>query len=200
MAITLDVMMPEKDGWQVLSELKNDPLTRNIPIIVCSILEDEEKGFSLGAADYLVKPFLQEELLTTLNRLNPDGTITSILVIDDDPEDLRLLEKTLNETGKFQVTLAEGGKAGMEVINQHLPDAVILDLFMPDLDGFTLLANLRSNKATSMIPVIVLTGADLTSEQHSKLAEYGHNLLEKGSLKEKDLLNSLQTALRSIRK
>jgi signal transduction histidine kinase/DNA-binding response OmpR family regulator len=199
-AITLDVMMPEKDGWEVLQELKNDPQTRQIPIIVCSILEDEEKGFSLGAADYLVKPFLQEELLNTINRLNPDGEINEILIIDDDPADLRLVEKMLQETGKFKTILAEGGKKGMEVIQAKTPDAIILDLFMPDLDGFTLLANLRSSPITSAIPVIVLTGADLTSEQHAKLAEYGQQLLEKGSLKEKDLLNTLQATLRSIRK
>ena len=199
-AITLDIMMPEKDGWQVLQDLKNDPQTRQIPIIVCSILEDEEKGFSLGAADYLVKPFLQEELLSTINRLNPDGEISEILVIDDDPADLRLVDKMLQDAGKFKVILAEGGKKGMEIIHNQMPDAIILDLFMPDLDGFTLLANLRSSSNTSTIPVIVLTGADLTSEQHTMLAEYGQRLLEKGSLKEKDLLNTLQATLRSIKK
>jgi CheY-like chemotaxis protein len=199
-AITLDVMMPEKDGWQVLQDLKNDPQTREIPIIVCSILEDEEKGFNLGAADYLVKPFLQEELLNTINRLNPDGAISNILVIDDDPADLRLVEKMLQEAGKFNIILAEGGKKGLDAIQVKLPDAIILDLFMPDLDGFTLLANLRSSAVTSTIPVIVLTGADLTTEQHARLDDYGQQLLEKSSLKEKDLLNTLQTTLRSIKK
>ncbi len=100
-AITLDIMMPEIDGWTVLQQLKNDPETREIPIVICSILEDEEKGFNLGAADYLVKPFLQEDLIQTVQRINHDGTIHQILVIDDAPEDLRLVQKILEEIGEI---------------------------------------------------------------------------------------------------
>ena len=113
-AITLDVMMPERDGWQVMNELKYDPATRDIPVVVCSILEEEEKGFSLGAADYLVKPFLQEDLVNAIHRLNRDGQIKEILVIDDDPEDLRLVQKMLEEQQRYRIRLAEGGtKVGM---------------------------------------------------------------------------------------
>jgi len=198
-AITLDIMMPEKDGWDVLQELKNDPETRLIPIIVCSILDDQEKGFSLGAANYLVKPFLQEELINTINRLNPDGKITKILVVDDAETDLRLVEKMLNDTGKFEVTLASGGLNGWEKVQEGGFDAAILDLFMPEMDGFTLLANMQNSNRLRNIPVIVLTGADLTAEQHAKLAESGQHLLEKASLKESELLNSLENALRSIK-
>ncbi|HVP20330.1 MAG TPA: GAF domain-containing protein [Anaerolineaceae bacterium] len=199
-AITLDIMMPEKDGWDVLQELKNDQETRQIPIIICSILDDEEKGFNLGAADYLVKPFLQEELINTINRLNSDGKISKILVIDDDQTDLRLVEKMLNETKKFQVLLAEGGQKGWEAIQSQAPDAIILDLFMPGLDGFTLLEEMREINEYKDIPVVILTGADLTSEQHAKLAEFGQHLLAKASLQESELLSSLQTALQSIKK
>ncbi len=198
-AITLDVMMPEKDGWQVLQELKNNPETRRIPIIVCSILEEEEKGFNLGAAEYLIKPFLQEELINTLNRLNSEGKISKILVIDDDAEALRLVEKILVENGKFQVQLANGGKNGWEQIHKQIPDAVILDLFMPEMDGFTLLEKLRDTPLTKNIPVIVLTGADLTEEQYAKLSRFSHQMLDKGTLNEKDLLATLHKTLRSIK-
>ena len=109
-AITLDIMMPEIDGWQILQNLKNDPDTRNIPIVICSILEDEEKGFSLGAADYLVKPFLQEDLANTINRLNQDGQIHSILVIDDDPKDLRLVQKMLKKAGVSRSPLRKAAR------------------------------------------------------------------------------------------
>jgi CheY-like chemotaxis protein/anti-sigma regulatory factor (Ser/Thr protein kinase) len=198
-AITLDIMMPEVDGWQVLQLLKNDPETRNIPIVICSILEDEEKGFSLGAADYLVKPFLQEELTNTVNHLNKDGQIHNILVIDDDPGDLRLVQKMLESNGKFQITLANGGRIGWEELIKNRPDAVILDLFMPDLDGFTLLGNMRSNQKFADLPVIVLTGADLTAEQHTQMAQLGQQMLTKGLLRERELLNTLDNALKKIR-
>jgi PAS domain S-box-containing protein len=92
-AITLDIMMPGRDGWTVLAELKNDIETRDIPVIVCSILEEEAKGFSLGATDYLVKPILEDDLLNALGRLNSENNIHTILVIDDDPKDLRLVTK-----------------------------------------------------------------------------------------------------------
>lgn len=198
-AITLDIMMPEMDGWQVMKALKNDPETRNIPIVICSILEEEEKGFNLGAADYLVKPFLSEDLLNALNRLNFTGEIKNILVIDDDPEDLRLAQKMIEANDRFHVQLAQGGEAGWESIQQNVPDAIILDLFMPDLNGFDLLAKLRSEELYQNIPVIILTGADLTPEQHKELEDFGHGLYSKGFLREKELLNSLESALRQFR-
>lgn len=198
-AITLDIMMPEIDGWQILQQLKNDPATREIPIIICSILEDEEKGFNLGAADYLVKPFLQEDLINAINHLNHDGKIHEILVIDDDPEDLRLIQKMLDGCNGYHLTFADGGENGWEMLRSSHPDAVILDLFMPDLDGFTLLGNLRANPQFRELPVIVLTGADLTAEQHAKLTLLGQQMLTKGSLRERELLNTLEVSLRKVR-
>ena len=197
-AITLDIMMPEKDGWQVMRDLKNDPETRNIPIVVCSILESQEKGFSLGASDYLVKPFLQEDMINSLNRLNLDGQIKDVLVIDDDPDDLRLVKKMLEEGQRYQVTLAQGGKQGWDLIQNSRPDAIILDLFMPDLNGFLILENLRTNPVLRHIPVIILTGADLTAEQHQQLTDFGQDVLSKGFLREKELLVLLEEALRKF--
>jgi K+-sensing histidine kinase KdpD/DNA-binding response OmpR family regulator len=197
-AITLDIMMPEKDGWDVIRELKNDPETREIPIIICSILESQEKGFSLGASDYLVKPFLQEDMISSLNRLNRDGQIKDVLVIDDDPGDLRLVQKMLEEGQRYQVTLAQGGKQGWEMIQSTHPDAIIMDLFMPDFNGFNILENLRANPVLRHIPVIILTGADLTAEQHQQLTDFGQGVLAKGYLREKELLVLLEEALRKF--
>jgi CheY-like chemotaxis protein len=198
-AITLDIMMPEVDGWQVLQQLKNDPGTRDIPIVICSILEDEEKGYNLGAADYLVKPFLQEDLINTINRVNKNGQIHQILVIDDDPKDARLVQKMLEDSGKFQVVVADGGKNGWDAMVSKRPDIVILDLFMPDMDGFTVLGNMRSSPQLMDLPVIVLTGADLTVEQHAQMVKLGQHYLTKGLLRERELLNTLDVALRKIR-
>jgi len=119
-AITLDVMMPGRDGWTVLAELKNDPDTRDIPIIVCSILEEDEKGFSLGASDYLVKPILEEDLLNALDRLNGGNDIHDVLIIDDDEEDSRLIERMLRQ-GQFNPILAHGGHQGWEILSDNPP-------------------------------------------------------------------------------
>ncbi len=198
-AITLDIMMPGYDGWQVLTDLKSSSETRDIPVVVCSIVEDEEKGFSLGAADYLVKPILEEDLLGSLDRLNGDGSIREVLVIDDDPNDLRLLGKMLTEQGRYKAILAEGGPAGWNAIKSKQPHAVVLDLFMPEMDGFTILEQLRQDEKLRNIPVIVITGADLTSEQHKQLEDLGQRLLQKSSLKEKELIATLENALRRVK-
>lgn len=198
-AVTLDIMMPERDGWQVMHDLKNCSETRDIPIIVCSILEDQEKGFSMGAADYLVKPFLQEELINAINRLNQGGQIQEVLVIDDDLADLRLVQKMLEDNQNYHVTLAQGGREGWDSIQANQPDVVILDLFMPEMNGFAVLENLRTHSILRHTPVIVLTGADLTAEQLEQLNQFGQGVLTKGYLREKDLLLILEETLRMFR-
>ncbi len=198
-AITLDIMMPERDGWTILRELKNNAVTRDIPVIICSILGEEEKGFSLGASDYLVKPILEDDLIKAIDRLNADGNIHDILVIDDDPKDLRLLEKMLKDNGRYHPILAEGGREGWEKLSAQPPHAVILDLFMPDMDGFTILEKLRTTQELNDIPVLVISGADLTSEQQKQLADFGQHLLKKGALNEQEMLLLLDRALKKIK-
>ncbi|HEX2697430.1 MAG TPA: response regulator, partial [Anaerolineales bacterium] len=197
-AITLDIMMPGYDGWSVLSDLKADSQTRNIPVIICSIIEEQERGFSLGAADYLLKPILEEDLLGSLNRLNADGSIQEVLVIDDDPNALRLMEKIIKSSGRYKVTLAEGGKYGWEMITSHTPQAVILDLFMPGVDGFTILEKMRENAKMRDVPIIVVSGGDLSADQQKQMAEFGQRLISKGSLNEKDLLSTIERALKRV--
>ena len=198
-AITLDIMMPGYDGWQVLTDLKSSPETRDIPVVICSIVEDEEKGFSLGAADYLIKPILEEDLLNALDRLNGDGSIREVLVIDDDLNDLRLLGKMISEQGKYKTVLAEGGVAGWTTITSKEPHAIVLDLFMPEMDGFTILEKLRQDKKLRNIPVIVITGADLTIDQQQQLNDLGKRLLQKSSLKEIELIETIENALQRVR-
>ncbi len=118
-AVTLDIMMPGIDGWQVLTELKSNPATRDVPVMICSIIEEQERGFSLGAADYLVKPILEEDLIRAVNRLNSNGSIHEVLVIDDDPNDLSLIGKMLNDQGSYRPILANGGPKGWEIIGRQ---------------------------------------------------------------------------------
>jgi PAS domain S-box-containing protein len=198
-AITLDIMMPGIDGWTVLDQLKGDPETRNIPVIVCSIIEDLEKGFNLGASDYLVKPILEDDLVNSLDRLNSDGSIREVLVIDDNRDDLRLIGKILTDDGRYKAILVEGGKNGWDYITSGAPPhAIIMDLFMPEMDGFQILENLQADKDLREIPVIVISGMDVTAEQKKQLNELGKRLLSKGSFTEKELLTSIRRSLERI--
>ena len=190
--------MPSLDGWSVLTALKSDSATRDYPVIICSITEKADKGFSLGAADYLVKPILEEDLVHALDRLNKNGEIREVLVIDDDPNDLRLMGKILEEQGRYKPVLIQGGRQGWEAINAKAPHAIILDIFMPDLDGFTILEYLRDHPALSNIPVLIVSGGGLTNEQQQQLNDFGQRLITKGSLNEAELLSSIEEALKRI--
>jgi CheY-like chemotaxis protein len=195
-AVTLDILMPGLDGWQLLDNLKSDPETRDIPVIVCSIIDDLEKGFNLGATDYLVKPVMEDDIVNALDRLNVDGSIREVLVIDDDPDDLRLIGKILNDDGRYKAILADGGRIGWDTISSgNPPHAVILDLFMPEIDGFKILENMQASPKLREIPVIVISGMDLTAEQKKQLNDFGQRLLSKGSFNEKELLTSIQRSL-----
>jgi len=190
--------MPNRDGWTVLTDLKSDPDTRDYPVVICSIMEQSDKGFSLGAADYLVKPILQEDLVQALDRLNKSGTSLDVLVIDDDPNDLRLIEKILNEHGQYRPILAQGGRRGWEAINAKVPHAIILDVFMPEMDGFTILEKLRESPTLRDIPVLVVSGGGLTNEQLQQLSDFGQRLITKASLNAGELIESIENALKRI--
>lgn len=194
-AILVDIMMPQKDGWSVIRELKSDPLTQYIPVVIASIVEEKERGLKLGAAEYLVKPFLQDDLVNAINRLNQTGSIKKVLLIDDDAEDIRLLQKMFASMENYRLITASNGHEGLEQIHSEQPDAIILDLFMPDIDGFTLYEMIQSDPAFTHTPVLFLTGADLTPIQSQLIAEFGQKLLTKGMLKEDELLKSLQDAM-----
>ncbi len=198
-AITLDIMMPQVDGWQVLQDLRQDERTRDIPILVCSILEEEEKGFSLGASEYLVKPFLQGDLINAIRRIHKDDSALQVLIIDEDQNDLKLVKKMVEGEPGFHPILAQGGKTALEILNNLTPDLIILDLFMSDMNGFELLDRFKSEPRWSQIPVILLTGADLTPEQKNQLAESSKALSTHGLLKENDILKNMEEALQKIK-
>jgi signal transduction histidine kinase/DNA-binding response OmpR family regulator len=198
-AITLDIMMPQVDGWQVLHELKQDERTRDIPILVCSILEEEDKGYNLGASEYLVKPFLQDDLINAIHRINREGQAMEVLIIDDDVNDLKFVKKMVETEPRIHPILAQGGKVALDILKNMTPDLIVLDLFMPDMNGFEILDKFKSDERLAKIPVIVLTGADLTSEQKAQLAESSQSLATHGLIKESDILKNLEEALEKIR-
>jgi CheY-like chemotaxis protein len=195
-AVTLDIMMPGIDGWQVLTDLKADRSTRDTPIILCSIVENQQKGFNLGATDYLVKPILEEELVRVLDRLNQDGSIREVMIIDDDENDLRLLGKMLTEDGRYLPILIDDSKKGWELITSgKLPQAIILDIFMPNMDGFEFLEKLKTEKKFMELPVVVLTSLELTADQRLRLQQFGHRLINKGTLDSSELVASIAKAI-----
>jgi CheY-like chemotaxis protein len=197
-AITLDVMMPQKDGWQVIRELKADPQTRDIPVIICSIISEEERGMSLGAADYLVKPIMEEDLLTALDRLNREPGNHEILVVDDQADDRALLRRMIESQDQFEVIEAAGGSEAIELVKDLHPHIIILDLMMPDVDGFAVLEAVKSDAVTRSIPVIAVTAKDLTPEDRQRLNHRVEALVKKGVLEQDELLEDVAAALRKV--
>src|SRR6266571_2301272 len=135
-AITLDIMMPNKDGWEVLHELKADPATKDIPIIVVSIVDNRELGYRLGASDYLLKPFDRDAVVAALARIAPHHG--RLLVVDDDPQVVDMVRQLL-EGEPYQVEAAGDGQEALEAISRRRPDVILLDLLMPRMDGFTVI-------------------------------------------------------------
>jgi PAS domain S-box-containing protein len=195
--ITLDIMMPVKDGWQVLHELKADPRTRSIPVVLLTIVDKKALGYHLGAADYLVKPIEEAALLEVFNRLAEPGTIRQperILVVDDDPHVFDMVRELLEETD-YTVDCAVNGIEALEAIRQESPDAVLLDLLMPELDGFGVLEQLAQNPQYRDIPVIVLTAKTLTSAEEQELNRRVTQVIEKRGLSEENLIHEIRTAI-----
>jgi CheY-like chemotaxis protein len=199
-AITLDIMMPSIDGWQVIQQIKSDPETSDIPVIICSIVEDKDKGYKLGATDYLVKPILEDELVRAIQRLklDTDQEFHDLLVIDDDPNVLYLIDKAIRKMPNINLLFAEGGLRGLEMLKDKQPDALILDLLMPDLDGFSILETMQQDPALKKIPVIILTAADLTAEDRARIEDYKQELIKKDMFKEDVLISHLERALDTI--
>lgn len=194
-AITLDIMLPKKDGWQVLKELKSMPETREIPVIIVSIISDRDMGFFLGAADYMTKPIDKKRLLESLKSKSFTTKVkkkpVSILVIDDDPQILRLLESILGAEG-FGVIKAPNGEEGYKSAVEIQPDLIILDLLMPDINGFEILKRLKGHQVTRGIPVIVFTAKELTPDEIRLLNGKIMEVVAKGSSLKDDLVNEIR--------
>ena len=170
--ITLDLLLPKVDGWDLLVRLKGEPETREIPVVIVSIVDQPGKGFALGAADYLLKPVSREDLIHALQRVNLTGRqreMKTILTIDDDPMAAELVEAILTEEG-FRVLKAYGGEEGLSTARQEAPALIILDLLMPGVDGFTVVERLRADPTTATIPIVILTSKNLTLHEKERLS------------------------------
>ena len=177
--ITLDILMPEMDGWSVLRTLKADPEVSNIPVIMASILDEKNKGFSLGASDFVSKPIEKENLLKSIENLIGKSENLKICLIEDD-ENLRFTIKELLQKQGNKVVEAKNGKVGIEVLKKEetFPDLILLDLMMPEMNGFEFLNEIKGTKFKS-IPVLVLTGADLQDEDIKFLKGETEKIIQK---------------------
>ena len=197
-AITLDIVLPKKDGWQVMQELKSHPETADIPIIIISIVGDYELGFSLGALSYFVKPVGKEQLLKALSKINLERG--KILVVDDRQEDIKLISSILQSEG-FEVIDASGGEEAIGKVFDEKPDLIILDLMMPVLNGFDVLERLRNSPEVKHIPIIICTAKDLTAEERERLNGKILSIVQKGARAREELvaavraIDELQTGL-----
>jgi CheY-like chemotaxis protein len=196
-AILLDVNMPSPDGWQVLAQLKSDPVTRPLPVILCTITEDRGRGLSLGAADYLIKPILEADLVSALEKLDkPDRKSYSVLVIEDNPDEAQLVQRILEKLTGFSIKMVSDGRTGIDVAETNPPNLVILDLQLPGSSGFEVLDAMGKSPKLAPIPVIVLTAADLSPDQLEKLNTQAQAVLRKTQFSEHDLLESIARALK----
>jgi signal transduction histidine kinase/CheY-like chemotaxis protein len=190
-AITLDVLMPDLDGWTVLAALKGDPALADVPVIFVTILDERTKGYSLGATDYLVKPVDRERLLRALERLCGDRPSRRLLLVEDDEATRTVIRHALEREG-WAITPAENGRIALaRLAEEPRPDAILLDLLMPEMDGFEFLAELRRHGAWRDVPVLVLTAKDLTDEDRRRLNGEVERIIQKGAYGRDELLHEV---------
>ena len=192
--ITLDVMMPGMDGWEVLAALKEDPETADIPVIVVSIVDERGLGFSLGAADYLTKPLNFSRLSSVVNRHAKVGQGQRVLVVEDDEATQELLQKRLTKEG-WQVVAASNGREALERLTQGPPDLVLLDLMMPEMDGFEFLEAFRKQPGCAQTTVVVMTAKILTPADHLRLRGQVSQVVAKANLSPEMLAAEIRSAL-----
>jgi two-component system, NtrC family, sensor kinase len=183
-AITLDVMMPGLDGWAVLAALKGDSATAGIPVVMLTMLDDRSLGYALGATDYLTKPIDRERLVAALA---PYRRELPVLIVDDDP-DLRALLRRMLEREGYEVAEADNGRSALDRVRTRTLGAILLDLMMPEMDGFEFLEELRRDEAGRAIPIIVITARDLSAEDHQRLNGSVERILQKGAYRHDALL------------
>ncbi|WP_164982676.1 response regulator [Leisingera sp. NJS204] len=190
-AITLDVVMPELDGWEFLKEIKSDKETAAIPVIMATMTEEPDRGFALGASEYMTKPIDREKMKALLSKYHPQDRTPEVLVVEDDPDVRDVLRGIFSKNG-WDVTEAENGNIGIERLNGCQPDLIMLDLLMPEMDGFQFLEALRQRPEYGRITIVVLTAANLTPEDHQRLNGGVTQIVQKTDIGRSELLATIR--------
>lgn len=197
--ITLDVMMPSMDGWSVLTALKADPTTFGIPVVMISIVEERQLGFALGAAEYLTKPIDRNRLMDILAKYAGSEVRQTALVVDDLPDNRTLLAALLEREG-WNVLQADNGRTALQTVDHQQPSLILLDLMMPVMDGFEFLRELRQREDGRLIPVVVVTAKDLSTEEKNLLRTSVENVIQKSTISHEDLLADIRNKINSLAK
>lgn len=192
-AVTLDVMMPDLDGWTVLAAIKGDPEIAETPVILMTILDEKNRGYALGATDYLIKPVNREKLLNVLQNLTPAET-GRVLLVDDDDIGRRQMRTALEPLG-WSVAEATDGQVALQELEHDRSDVIILDLMMPNMDGFEFLETIRHDPQRRQIPVVVVTARDLTAEDRNRLNGGVERIIQKTN--RDDMLREVRSVLAS---
>ena len=195
--IILDVIMPKMDGWAVLTRLKEDPETSAIPVIMATVLEDQSIGYTLGAIGYLTKPIQKEQLTQLLNKYQSKLSSRLILVVDDDSNNRGLMRRQL-EKENWNVIEADNGKNALIQLEQNSPALILLDLMMPEMDGFEVINQLRQREEWRDLPVIIVTAKDLTEADRQQLNGYVEKIIQKGAYQRQDLLQEIRQCLEQV--
>jgi CheY-like chemotaxis protein len=194
-AITLDVMMPSMDGWSVLGALKADTRTAGIPVVMVTIVDQKNIGFALGAAEYLSKPVDRDQLIQVLSRFrDSDGGSGPVLIVEDDAPTREVMRRMM-EKENLAVHEAENGRVALEAVARHIPSLILLDLMMPEMDGFEFVTRLRAEEAWSRIPIVVITAKEVTPEDRLRLNGGVERILRKGDQPLDHLLNQVSEML-----
>jgi signal transduction histidine kinase/DNA-binding response OmpR family regulator/HAMP domain-containing protein len=189
--ITLDVLMPGMDGWAVLTELKADPALSEIPVIMLTIMDEKQMGYALGAADYLTKPIDWDHFAAVLKRYECARPPCPVLVVEDDPVMRDMLQRRLEKEG-WTVMEAENGRVALKRMAERQPDLILLDLMMPEMDGFQFLDEIRTREDWRSIPIIVVTAKELTEEDRQKLNGSVEKILQKGAYSREELIREVR--------
>ena len=192
--ITLDILMPHVDGWSVLRELKDDPALKDIPVVVVTMTDDKELSTALGAAEFVSKPIDRQRLGEIVRRFAGTTVDASVMIVEDDADTRTLLMRTVAREG-FQVVEAENGLDALAKLEEHAPAAILMDLIMPEMDGFELLARLREDERFREIPVVVVTAKELTQSEHQELVSSAERVLQKGSYDRGMLISEIRRHL-----
>jgi len=190
-AITLDVTMPDLDGWTVLAALRGDPQLSDIPVVIATILDERRQGMALGAVGYLTKPIDRDKLLELIRRHRTPAGPARVLIVEDDADQRQRVRMWL-EPLQWLVSEAENGRVAIDQLKEIEPDVILLDLMMPEMDGFQFVAALQEHSAWSRIPVIVITARDLSAEDRERLNSGVELILLKESFNPSDLVDRVR--------